>query len=75
MSQEYLLGKKVLFVDDDCRVFYSDVFEMIEASAGVACCLCSDPVLAFHFEAMRKRFRELIQDDKCTETLSVGLCD
>lgn len=75
MSQEYLMGRKVLFVDEDCTVFFSDVFEMINSFAGKACCLRTDPVLAFHFEAMQKRFGELIQGDKCVETLSVGFTE
>lgn len=75
MSQEYLFGRKVLFVDEDCVVFHSDLFEMIWNSAGSTCCLHSDPVLAFHFETMRKRFGELLQGDKCVDVLSVGLAD
>lgn len=75
MAQEYLNGKKVLFVDDDCRVFYSDLFHMIADSTTEKTCLRSDPVLDLHFRSMLKRFSELIQDEKCVETLSVGLTD
>lgn len=75
MMQEYLQGKKVLFVDDDCRVFYSDLFQMLSDSAGLASCLRTDPELSFHFRAMQKRFAELIQDEKCIETVTVGLTD
>lgn len=64
MMQEYLQGKKVLFVDDDCRMFYSDLFQMI-----------ADPELSLHFRAMQKRFAQLIQDERCIETVTVGLTD
>lgn len=75
MMQEYLQGKKVLFVDDDCRVFYSDLFQMIADSAGVTSCLRTDPELSLHFRAMQKRFAQLIQDERCIETVTVGLTD
>ena len=75
MELDYLQGKKVLFVDDDCRVFYSDLFCMIADSAGNTSCLRADPELSFHFRAMQERFKELLQDEKCVETISVGLTD
>lgn len=75
MFPEYLKGKKVLFVDDDCRIFYNDLFYMIADSTTEKTCLRSDPVLDFHFRSILKRFSVLIQDEKCCETVSVGLAD
>lgn len=75
MALNYLQGKRVLFVDEDCRIFYTDLFYMIADNAGPTSCLRADPELAFHFQAMQERLRELIQDEKCVETISVGLAD
>lgn len=75
MTQDYLQGKKVLFVDEDCRTFYLDLFCMIADNAGPTSCLRTDPELSFHFQAMQKRFAELIQDKKCVEIVSIGLTD
>ena len=75
MAQDYLQGKKVLFVDEDCRIFYTDLFYMIADNAGPTSCLRTDPELSFHFRAIQERLKELIQNEKCVETISVGLAD
>lgn len=75
MEQKIFNGKPILFSNDGSITFWEEIFFMLDAYRGSACCMCADPELALHFEAIKKRLAALTKSDICAQYITLGLGD